>query len=276
MGLALQALYVLNYSRSHTNSRWRLTCFKTIAMDPLTTAAASGIQARMDSLDMLANNMANGSTSGFKVDREFYSTFTGTGADGPDPSVGDSPVVEKRWTDFSQGTFVPTGNATDLALSGTGFFGVNGPNGPLYTRNGSFSISTAGTLVTPEGYSVRQVGGGAIQLQGNGALTIAADGTITQDNQQIGQLELDAFANPNELSRSAGYFANPDATKNPPVVAANVQVAQGKLESSNASPSESAARMVSLLRHFEMLQHAVKIGTEMNKQAIEEVARVTS
>jgi flagellar basal-body rod protein FlgF len=247
-------------------------------MDPLTSAAASGIQARMESLDMLANNMANGSTTGFKVDREFYSTFSGSSSfAGLDPSVGDSPVVEKAWTDFSQGTLLPTGNDTDLALSGSGFFAVNGPNGPLYTRNGSFRVSPAGTLITAEGYPVRQTGGQPIQLTGTGTITVNPQGGVSQNNQQIGQLEIDSFADPNQLSKVAsGYFENPDPVSITPAVATNVQVYQGKLESSNSSPSESAARMVSLLRHFEMLQHAVKIGTDMNKQAIEEVARIPS
>ena len=110
-------------------------------MDPLTTAAASGLQARMDSLDLLANNLANTSTGGYKADREFYSTYFSPDATGFDPTVGDSPVVEKRWTDFTQGPLLSTGNPTDLALSGPGFFAVNGAKGPLYTRNGSFKIS---------------------------------------------------------------------------------------------------------------------------------------
>jgi flagellar basal-body rod protein FlgG len=232
----------------------------------------------MDSLDMLANNMSNGSTSGFKGDREFYSTFTGNGAFASmDPSVGDEPVVEKHWTDFSQGNLLSTGNSTDLALSGSGFFAVSGPNGPLYTRNGNFRISATGTLVTAEGYPVRQAGGQPIQLTGTGAVSVSPLGEVSQDNQQLGQLELDDFADPNQLTKAAAsYFENPDPKTIVPTVAANVQVSQAKLETSNASPAESAARMVSLLRHFEMLQHAVKIGTEMNKQAIEEVARVTS
>ena len=230
----------------------------------------------MDSLDMLANNMANGSTSGFKVDREFYSTFTGENNYGSiDPSVGDEPVVQKHWTDFAQGTLISTGNATDVALTGSGFFAVNGPNGTLYTRNGGFRLSADGSLVTSEGYPVRGVGGQPIQLQGNSQVQISPQGEVAQDNQQVGQLEIDSFSNANQLTKAAaGYFENPDPKTNPATAATTAQVAQGKLESSNASPAESAARMVTLLRHFEMLQHAVKIGTDMNKQAIEEVARV--
>ena len=92
-------------------------------MDPLTTAAASGLQARMDSLDLLANNLANTSASGYKADREFYGTYLAHDAiNSPDPAVGDSPVVERHWTDFAQGPLTNTGNPTDLALSGARVF----------------------------------------------------------------------------------------------------------------------------------------------------------
>src|SRR5882672_5647968 len=78
-------------------------------MDPLTAAAASGLQARMDSLDLLANNLSNTSTSGYKADREFYSTYLSADAlNAPDPAVGDSPVVERHWTDFTQGSLTST------------------------------------------------------------------------------------------------------------------------------------------------------------------------
>jgi flagellar basal-body rod protein FlgF len=247
-------------------------------MDPLTSAAASGLQSRMDSLDLLANNLANTSTSGYKADREFYNTYLSADAiNAPDPAVGDSPVVERHWTDFTQGSLTGTGNPTDLALAGRGFFAVNGPNGTLYTRNGGFQVSPQGTLVTSEGYGVRLSDGQPLTLDPNSALVVGADGSVSQNGATLGQLQLVDFADPSILEKVSGTnFQSPDPQKVVPQAATNVQVAQGKLESSNASSAESAARMVMLLRHFEMLQKAVKIGTDMNKQAIEEVARVGS
>jgi flagellar basal-body rod protein FlgF len=246
-------------------------------MDPLTAAAASGLQARMDSLDLLANNLANTSTSGYKADREFYSTYFSPEATGLDPTVGDSPVVEKRWTDFAQGPLLSTGNPTDLALSGSGFFAVNGPNGPLYTRNGSFQISSQGRLVSAEGYPVRLSSGQPLDVQPGAPLQISADGQVAQNGVPLGQLQLVSFKTPTDLVKAVGtYFENPDPAKMPPAAAANVEVSQGKVESSNAQPAESAARLVMLLRHSEMLEHAVKIGAEMNRQAVEEVARIGS
>jgi flagellar basal-body rod protein FlgF len=247
-------------------------------MDPLTAAAAAGLQSRMDSLDLLANNLANTSTSGYKSDREFYNTYLSADAlNNPDPAVGDSPVVERQWTDFSQGSVTSTGNPTDLALSGRGFFVVNGPNGPLYTRNGSFQISQQGTLVSNEGYPVRLSDGQPLTVDPNSALVVGADGSVSQNGASLGQLQLVEFADPSLLRKASGTnFESPDPRKVAPQAATNVQVAQGKLESSNASSTESAARMVVLLRNFEMLQKAVKIGTDMNRQAIEEVAKVGS
>ncbi len=181
-------------------------------MDRLTSAAASGLQARMDSLDMLANNLSNTSTTGFKADREFYSTYIAPELAGQTHTVGATPVVQKPWTDFSQGTLLRTGNATDLGLSGSGFFSVNGPNGPLYTRNGNFHISSQGTLVTAEGYAVRMNDGSALQTDTSSPIQVQADGQVSQNGNVIGQLELTEFKDSSQLTKSAAaYFSSPGA-----------------------------------------------------------------
>jgi flagellar basal-body rod protein FlgF len=245
-------------------------------MDSLTTAAASGLQARMDSLDMLANNLANASSNGFKVDREFYGTYLAPElANESNPIVGESPVVQRHWTDFSQGTLVSTGNPTDLALSGSGFFAVNGPNGPLYTRNGGFHMNSQGVLVTNEGYPVRLVGGGTLQTQPGDPIVVGRDGQVTQNGAVLGQLQIANFSDPSKLNKFAStYFTTPDPQTGPDAPS-TAEVYQATAENSNAQPAEASARMISLLRHFEMLQRAVKIGADMNQRAIEEVARVS-
>ncbi len=119
-------------------------------MDQIAVTAASGLHARMEALDLVANNLANATTGGFKLDREFYSLFSaGEGSDVTGNSGTKLPVIQKQWTDFSQGTLTPTGNSLDLGLSGKGFFVVNGPSGPLYTRSGSFQLSASGALTGP-------------------------------------------------------------------------------------------------------------------------------
>ena len=128
-------------------------------MDALSVAAASGIRARMESLEMLANNIANQSAPGYKSDREFYSLYLAPEA--LEASRGGTalmppmlPVIERHWTDLSQGALTSTGSPLDVALSGSGFFVVTGPSGPLYTRNGNFRLSPQGDLETQEGYPV--------------------------------------------------------------------------------------------------------------------------
>lgn len=245
-------------------------------MDTLTSAAAGGLQARMDSLDMLANNLSNTSTSGFKADREFYSTYVAPELAAQSDTEGAMPVVQKPWTDFSQGTLLNTGNATDLALSGSGFFSVNGPHGPLYTRNGNFRFSADGTLVSAEGYPVRMTNGDTLQTNSSSPIQVTGDGQISQNGNVIGQLELTEFKDQTQLNKAGGsYFSSPGA-KSGASPATGVAVNQGQLESSNAQPAESAVRMISLLRNFEMLQKAAKIGNDMNMQAIEQVAKVGS
>jgi flagellar basal body rod protein FlgG len=81
-------------------------------MDALTIAAAGGMQSRMESLELLANNLANAATSGYKSDREFYSLYTSPHSSGEKTQ----PVIEREWTDFRQGVLAPTGNPLDQAL----------------------------------------------------------------------------------------------------------------------------------------------------------------
>src|SRR5215213_8626224 len=91
-------------------------------MDALSVSAASGMRSRMEALDLLANNIANSSTTGYKADREFYNLYVAPEAMDTGEMPTTAPVVERHWTDFSQGTTSPTGNSLDLALSGKGFF----------------------------------------------------------------------------------------------------------------------------------------------------------
>src|SRR5215831_4103926 len=102
-------------------------------MDPLMIAASGGMRSRMESLDMLANNVANSGVAGFKADREFYNLYTSEQADSSD-GTSSLPVIERPWTDFAQGTLVSTNSPSDLAITGKGFFVIDSPSGPLYTR----------------------------------------------------------------------------------------------------------------------------------------------
>jgi flagellar basal body rod protein FlgG len=241
-------------------------------MDPMTALAASGLRARMESLDLLANNIANASTGGYKADREFYSLYMS-------PEAADDgstmPVIERQWTDLSQGSLHATGSPLDLALSGSGFFSVQGPGRPLYTRNGAFHLAADGKLTTQDGYPAQTVTGGAITLDPAQAVQIMEDGTVRQGGADVGQLAIVDFSDPAALTKQGGsYFIADPSVK--PTTPSNISVRQGQLEDSNAGTAEGAVRLVGVMRQFEMMQKAVLMGDDMSKEAIEQVARVTS
>ncbi|HYO84248.1 MAG TPA: flagellar hook-basal body complex protein, partial [Bryobacteraceae bacterium] len=148
-------------------------------MDALSVAAAGGLRARGEALDMLANNIANAATAGFKRDGEFYGLFQEAESANSGDSTSVLPVIEKPWIDHAQGTLNETGSVTDLALSGSGYFALNTPTGTLYTRNGNFRMAASGTITTQDGHALRLVGGASLQVR-PGAFEVSGDGTVRQ------------------------------------------------------------------------------------------------
>ena len=246
-------------------------------MDQISIIAASGMRASMQSLDLLANNLANSSTNGFKSDSEFHTLFVSEAADedgASDPA--QLPTIERHWTDFTQGMLQPTNNPLDFGLSGKGFFAVQGPSGPLFTRNGSFQMSSDGTLTTEEGYPLLDRNNQPLKLSAPGqAITVMPDGTVQQNGQAIGSIQLVNFKNPGELLKQGGnYFEDPGGAEATPVD--GTQINQGKIEASNVSAAHGAVRLVSVMRQFEMMQKAISISNDMGREAIEQVARVSA
>ena len=187
------------------------------------------------------------------------------------------PTVEKQWTDFSPGVTEVTGNPLDIAISGKGFFRVNGPRGPLYTRNGKLRVLPGGELGNSDGQTLATAGGGTIRVLPNKEITISPDGRVQQGGQTMGQIGVVNFKTTDSLHKlTASSFENTDPTKNPPTPATNVAIEQGKLEGSNVPVADAAMRLVGVMRQFEMLQKAIGVSTDMDNKSIQEVARVTA
>jgi flagellar basal-body rod protein FlgF len=238
--------------------------------------AASGMRSRLQSMELLANNLANASSRGYKADREVYNLYSS--ADATDPNTGDvsqQPWINAGWVDFTQGTLQPTGNPLDVALAGKGFLAARGPNGILYTRNGTLRITPQGELVGPEDRAILDTKDQPVKLDPSKAINIDSTGAILQDGQPVAQLAIMEFPKPAGLVKfGESYFDSPDKTTNAPVISTSTEILQGRAEESNSGPAEAAVRLVSVLRQFEMLQKAVSIGSDMNKQAIAEIAKV--
>jgi flagellar basal-body rod protein FlgF len=242
-------------------------------MDPMTAMAASGLRSRMESLDLLANNVANASTGGYKADREFYSLYASPEAEDA-YQTATMPVIERPWIDLAQGAMQSTGNSLDLALSGKGFFSVQSPGGPLYTRNGSFHLAADGTLATADGYPVSGADGAVLRLQTSGKIEVSRDGTLSQNGQTVGQLQVVDFPGAAGLAKQGNNYFRSAGASPLPAADAGTTVEQGKIEASNTGSAESAVRLINIMRQFEMLQKAASTALDMSKQAVEQVAKV--
>lgn len=241
----------------------------TTSMDPLTTAAASGMRSRTEALDMLANNIANTSVPGFKMDRELYTLYSS--AEAPDDNA--DPTIHKSWTDFAQGILGATGSPLDFALQGEGFFVANAPAGPLYTRTGAFKISPAGELETREGFPMQGEDGKPLQLDPLQPIEVDPEGIVRQGGEEAGRLAIVSFKDLSALARRGStYFSSDSPSASIP---SGALVRQGQLEGGNGAPAESAVRLVSVMRQFESLKKALSVGLDMNRRAIEDVAKVS-
>jgi flagellar basal-body rod protein FlgG len=179
-------------------------------------------------------------------------------------------MIDKIYTDFTEGVLEATGRDLDLAIQGDGFFAVQTPNGEAYTRNGSFSLSPSGQLVTSENYPVL-TDGGPLTVQG-GKLTVTATGQVSVDNAALGTLRIVDFADPSQLKKINGsLYAAPTGAA--PTPASPIVVRQGYLEKSNVDVMKEMAEMMESYRMFETGQRLIQIQDESLGKAVNELPR---
>ncbi|UFS72402.1 flagellar basal-body rod protein FlgF [Geomonas sp. RF6] len=234
-------------------------------------AAISGNLSAMRRLEVLSNNLANANTPAYKADQlNFESVLAGV------KSSSESPVFasEQFSTDYSQGSLQKSGNTLDLALDGSGFFVVNTPNGPAYTRQGNFHRGTDGKLLTPEGYEVQGKNGAAITVGGS-QIEISGNGTVTNDGAAGGTVNVVDFPKPYALKKiGGGLFVPADPQTAPPPTPSNAEVKQGFLESSNVQVVVEMARMIEASRYFEQCTKLVKSYDDVASKAANDLGRV--
>lgn len=238
-------------------------------------AIAAGMQAQWQRHEVLANNLANISTPGFKRDELLPISESGAAslaAAGANVSViGLQPVVQ--WTDFAQGPLRETGRDLDAAISGRGFFVVDTPRGPRYTRAGDFSQNANGYLATGDGQPVLGANG-PIALR-PGSVSITERGDVVVNGAVVDRLRIVDFPRPYHLLKEgAGLFVPVDTTT-PPTPVTDAQVVGGSLESSNVNSMESMVSMIELLRSYEASQKVMQAVEETNQQATTDIGRVS-
>jgi len=209
---------------------------------------------------ILANNLANATTSGFQQDRIAFERTAGRpGQEGSGESAAGAPDVRTA-LDGRPGPYQVTQNPFDLALQGEGYFVVATPEGDRYTRAGHFQLAADGTLTTPEGYPVLS-SGGPLTLPATAELRVTAGGEIRDERQVFGRLRVVRFeAESGAALRHAG--SGLFTTDAEPVDAAETRVLQGVLEGPNVEPLQALVEMVTLLRHFEMNEKALHAQDE--------------
>jgi flagellar basal-body rod protein FlgF/flagellar basal-body rod protein FlgG len=245
-------------------------------MDSGFYSAFTGLASRMQSLDLLANNLANVNTAGYKSEKEFYRAFsaslTNRALSPVNQAINDYGLMGGARVDLAAGSLQTTGNDSDLALDGSGFFVVKTAAGLRYTRNGNFSLNSTRQLVDSKGNLVQGQDGNPIQLP-SGNVNVSTDGTISVDGAVVAQLKTVDFAPGTSLSPegNSDLVAGPDAQAIP----STAQVRQRMLESSNADPITSAVALIDLQRTAEMMQRALTIfNTDFNQTAVQELPRV--
>jgi len=226
-------------------------------------------------LDIVANNIANADTTGFKVESLMESARPSAPAftlQGPRPVkfVGEDGVGR----DFGQGSLRQTGASLDLGIEGRGFFQVTTANGPRYTRDGRFQLDGTGKVVTEAGDPVLDDGGGEITLNPqDGPVLIAEDGSISQGSSRVGKIGVVNFTTLATLQK-VGDNLYRNTSNQSPEAAASVRVRQGMLEGSNVKPIEEITKMIEVNRAYERISRMMDSTSELARTAVSRMGRV--
>jgi flagellar basal-body rod protein FlgG len=238
---------------------------------------ASAAVATQMKLDVVAQNLANAKTIGYKsADVAFSSQLLQNfplATPSPDPitdALTPEVVDAQQVVDWTTGPITTTGNPLDVAIEGEGFFVVNTPLGERYTRQGAFRLDREGYLTTFDGNRV-QGSRGDIRV-GEGRVSIAQDGSVAVDNKVQDQLKLVVFGNAATLVQTGGgMFSGSNPT---PLDPAEKRLVTGSLEEANVNAVSGLVALVDVTRAYESYMRAIHRLDEVAKKAIDEVGRV--
>jgi flagellar basal-body rod protein FlgF len=239
-------------------------------MAEISPAVKSNVDVLTRQFEQIANNLANVNTTGFKRQRgDFFSALRSqlTASD-PIPSA---QLSMKQTVDFSQGNLIQTNRSLDVALSGKGFFVIETPDGPRYTRDGSFQVNTTGQLVDSEGRMVAGESGPIVVPAGTdlSRVYVGTDGQISAGSIRIGKFRVVDFTDQQNQLKPAGagcFQATAGAT---PVAAKNVVIKQGFQESSNVQMVQELVDMISVSRLYDANLRTLAANREASKSILD-------
>ncbi|MGO9534940.1 MAG: flagellar hook-basal body protein [Syntrophobacteraceae bacterium] len=202
-------------------------------------------------LDIIANNIANSNSPGYKKDSIQFSDVLG----------------EVSYTSMAQGPIRETGQNLDVALSGDGFLSVQADQGTLYTRAGNLTLNSAKQLVTQDGWPVLSKNL-PITVENPATIRITEDGQLFDGDNLLGNLDIVQFAPGVRLQKAQNGYFEPQTAGAQPVPATNCTVRQGSLEGPNFNPVEEMSRMVQTMRNFETYQKTFQSTANLDSQLI--------
>ena len=216
-------------------------------------------------LDTIANNVANATTTGFRAEEVRFETLLSSATTDPVAfaSAGDTYLSRRA------GEFVKTDNPLDVAVEGDAWLGIQTPAGTVYTRDGRMRMTETGELLTLNGYPVLDAGNAQIRLDPNaGPPRIARDGTITQNNRQLGAIGLFAIDNKASLKRFENSGVIPDRPATPALEFVKVGMQQGYTERANVNPVMEMTKLIMLQHAFEAVANSLKDTDASQQEAI--------
>jgi flagellar basal body rod protein FlgG len=243
-------------------------------MDPAYYVAAGSLKARAYHLDVVANNLANTQTVGYKAERCFYTIFNKAKDFGRglplSPFVNEGTIYPQKDISFDQGPTKHTQGELDFALEGNAFFTIQTPQGNLLTRDGRFLLGAGGELLTLDGNPVLGKNGTITLSRTGGAPVVRSDGSIYQNNNFIDQFDLKSYDDTEPLERAGwGRFDPKDAQESP----VRGRVLQGYLEQSAVDMPSAMVEMIRLNRLFEMSQKiASTLTNDLDARSISGIA----
>lgn len=230
----------------------------------VTLTRLSGLRREMD---LVANNIANSGTLGFKSQGAVFSEFIADLDGGSSLSMARASAWAMNLDD---GVLSQTGGTFDLAIQGHGFFQIESPDGPRLTRAGNFTPSPGGELVTPDGQRLLDAGGAPVFVPpGARAIAIAQDGTLSADGVPVGQIGLWQPVDPLSLRYAGGNLMSTPEVE--PAIGGTIH--QGFVEESNVQPVTEIARMIEVQRAYEMGQSFLDAEDERMKNLIQVMGR---
>ncbi|MGF7177528.1 flagellar basal-body rod protein FlgF [Azospirillum doebereinerae] len=223
-------------------------------------------------LDVVANNIANMNTAGFRGERTLFETAMEAGGRKPTDRIAFT-IDRSTYTDLRSGSFSATGNPYDVALDGDGFLAVQTPDGVRYTRDGRMRRDADGQLVTANGHPVLDDGRRPITINSDtSTVSIAADGLVSADGNVVARLGLSRFDNPQALTQTGDLlFEAGNGVE--PRPAPDTRLVQGKIEQSNVQGIAEIGRMMDLTRDYQAVTRMVDDGQDLLRTAINRLGK---